>query len=94
MSADNFSSLARRILQLSWPVLVAQMVSIGMMVADTVIVGRYSTGHLAAVAVGSGLYVTLMLGLGGVLQALAPIVGQRYGANQRGQIGADMRQGL
>ncbi|MCL2589479.1 MAG: MATE family efflux transporter [Betaproteobacteria bacterium] len=78
----------------AWPVLVAQLVSIGMMVADTVIVGHYSTQHLAAVAVGSGLYATLTLSLGGVLQSIVPIVGQHYGAGERERIGSDMRQGL
>jgi len=82
------------ILKNAWPVLVAQLVSIGMMVADTVIVGHHSTQHLAAVAVGSGLYATLALSLGGVLQALVPIVGQHYGAGERERIGSDMRQGL
>ncbi len=84
----------RPILKNAWPVLVAQLISIGMMVADTVIVGHYSTQHLAAVAVGSGLYATLALSLGGVLQALAPIVGQHFGAGERERIGSDMRQGL
>ncbi|MCL2162739.1 MAG: MATE family efflux transporter [Betaproteobacteria bacterium] len=87
-------NLVRPILKNAWPVLVAQLVSIGMMVVDTVIVGLYSTRHLAAVAVGSGLFVTLALSLGGVLQALAPIVGQHYGAGERERIGSDMRQGL
>jgi MATE family multidrug resistance protein len=82
------------ILKNAWPVLVAQLVSIGMMVADTVIVGHHSTQHLAAVAVGSGLYATVALSLGGVLQALAPIVGQHFGAGERERIGSDMRQGL
>lgn len=87
-------NLARAILKNAWPVLVAQCVSIGMMVVDTLIVGRHSTQHLAAVAVGSGLYATLAMSLGGVLQALAPIVGQHYGAGEREGIGSDMRQGL
>ncbi|MDR3352341.1 MAG: MATE family efflux transporter [Zoogloeaceae bacterium] len=84
----------RRILGLAWPLLVAQFVSIGMMVADTLIVGHFSTAHLAAVAVASGIYVTLALALGGVLQALAPIVGHHCGAGRIGAIGADVRQGL
>ncbi|MDR3213931.1 MAG: MATE family efflux transporter [Azoarcus sp.] len=93
MSPVSTNSI-RVILKNAWPVLVAQLVSIGMMVADTLIVGRYSTQHLAAVAVGSGLYAALAMGLGGVLQALAPIVGQHYGAGERERIGSDMRQGL
>jgi MATE family multidrug resistance protein len=90
-SSPNF---VRLIIKNAWPVLVAQLVSIGMMVVDTVVVGHYSTEHLAAVAVGSGIYAALAMGLGGVLQALAPIVGQHFGAGKRAQIGSDMRQGL
>lgn len=86
--------LARRILSLAWPVLVAQLASIGMMVADTLVVGRHSTADLAAVAVGAGLYVTLMLGLAGVVQALGPVIGQHYGARRLDAIGPELRQGL
>jgi MATE family multidrug resistance protein len=85
---------ARLLLKNAWPVLVAQLVAIGMMIADTIYVGHHSTRHLAAVAVASGLFVTIALALGGVLQALAPIVGQHYGAGDEARIGSDMRQGL
>jgi MATE family multidrug resistance protein len=86
--------LIRRILSLAWPVLVAQLASIGMMIADTLIVGRYSTQHLAAVAVGGSIYVTLMLGMTGVVLALGPIIGHHYGAGKHEAIGADIREGF
>ncbi|MDR2165568.1 MAG: MATE family efflux transporter [Zoogloeaceae bacterium] len=89
-----FSRLSGRIFNLAWPVLIAQMISVGMMAADTLIVGHFSTRHLAAVAVASGLYITVALALGGVLQALAPIIGQHWGAGETRRIGADLRQGL
>jgi MATE family multidrug resistance protein len=89
-----FPALIRSTLRLAWPVLVAQMVSLGMMLADTLLVGHYSTEHLAAVAVGSGIFVALMMGLGGVVQALAPVIGHHYGGNQTAQMRSDMRQGL
>ncbi|MDR1647389.1 MAG: MATE family efflux transporter [Zoogloeaceae bacterium] len=94
MSFFRFLPLARRILGLAWPVLIAQTIAVGMMVVDTLVVGHFSTAHLAAVAVASGLYVTLALALGGVLQALAPIVGQHYGAGKYLRIASDIRQGL
>lgn len=90
----SLPALARRILALAWPVLVAQLASIGMMVVDTLVVGRHSTADLAAVAVGAGIYVTLMLGLAGVVQALGPVIGQHYGARRREAIGPELRQGL
>jgi len=82
------------ILGTAWPVLVAQLISIGMMIVDTLVVGRFSTQHMAAVTVGSAIYAPLAMGLGGVLQALAPIVGQHYGAGQTDKIGFSLRQGL
>ena len=78
----------------AWPILVAQLVSVGMMVADTIIVGRFSTEHLAAVSVGSGIYVVVAMSLGGILQALIPIIGQHFGAGENDQIGFEFRQGL
>ncbi|GHT92445.1 MATE family efflux transporter [Betaproteobacteria bacterium] len=88
------SALIQRILALAWPVLVAQLASIGMMVADTLIVGRYSIEHLAAVAVGGSIYITLMLGMTGVVLALGPIIGQHYGAGRHDAIGQDIREGF
>lgn len=85
---------ARQVAALAWPVLVAQLAGIGMMVIDTRIVGHYATLHLAAVAVGASLYVSLMLGLAGIVQALGPCVAQALGAGKTEQIGPWVRQGL
>jgi len=65
-----------------------------MILLDTLIVGRYSTIHLAGIALGGGIYVTLMLGMAGVLLALSPIIGQNYGAGRLDKIGADVRDGF
>jgi len=74
--------------------LVAHLASIGMILLDTMIVGRHSTEHLAAVALGGGIYVTLMLGMTGILMALVPIIGQDYGAGRKDMIGDHVRNGL
>lgn len=84
----------RRIGALTWPVLVAQLASIAMMVIDTLVVGHHSTADLAAVAIGSSVYVSLMLGLAGVAQALGPIVAHEYGAQRTERIGEWIRQGF
>ena len=47
----------RRVIRLAWPVLVAQLATIGMMAIDTVVVGRAGTDELAALAVGASIYV-------------------------------------
>lgn len=90
----RYTAQAKHILSLAWPVLVAQLASIGMMVVDTLVVGQHDTTDLAAVAIGSSLYVSLMLGLSGVVQALGPIVAHHYGAGRGELIGASIRQGF
>lgn len=89
-----WSIAIQRIGELTWPVLVAQLASISMMVIDTLLVGHHSTTDLAAVAIGSSLYVSLMLGLAGITQALGPIVAHDYGAQRHEKIGEWIRQGL
>jgi multidrug resistance protein, MATE family len=79
---------------LAWPVLIAQLASITMMVIDTLVVGHYSTQDLAAVAIGSSIYVSLMLGFAGVVQALGPIVAHDFGAERHEHIGEHVRQGF
>lgn len=70
-----------RLYQLTWPVLVAQLATIGMMAIDTVVVGYAGTDDLAALAVGASIYVSLALALSGVVQAVLPGVAHRLGRN-------------
>ena len=53
-ATNNLSAgvIARQLLHHAWPVLVAQVLSISMMIADTLIASRYGTTDLAAVAIG------------------------------------------
>lgn len=62
--------------------LVAQLASMGMMVIDTVLLGHVSAVDLAAVAVGGGIYISVVMALAGVLQSLAPIAAQQLGGGQ------------
>lgn len=68
-----------RLTRLAWPVLVAQLATIGMMAIDTIVVGRAGTDDLAALAVGASIYVSLALALSGVVQAILPGVANRLG---------------
>jgi MATE family multidrug resistance protein len=91
---ESSAGIARRLLHHAWPVLVAQLLSMSMMVADTVIVGRYGTLDLAAVAVGSGLYISVVMLLIGILQAVAPTVAHHVGAGRHHEIGPALQQGF
>lgn len=86
--------LARRIIDLAWPVLIAQLSSMTQMVSDTVLTGRYGTADLAAVAVGSGIYISIVMLMVGILQAVAPTVAHHVGAGRKEAIGPAVQQGF
>ena len=65
-----------------------------MMVADTVIAGRYGTADLAGVAIGSSYYISVVMLLTGTLQAVAPTVAHHVGARRQEAIGPALQQGF
>src|SRR5882672_4904520 len=89
---SSVSRLARSVIRLAWPVLVAQLAVIASGVLDTVMAGRYSAVDLAAVGIGASVYFSVFIGLLGVVQALSPIAAQLYGAKRDSQIGEEVRQ--
>lgn len=84
----------RELLQLAWPIFVAQIAVMGLSVIDTVMAGRLSANDLAAVALGGSIYASVFVGFMGVLQALTPIAGHHYGAGRYDDIGVDLGQAL
>jgi len=84
----------RAFVRLSWPMLVANLAVVGNGTIDTVMAGRLSATDLAAVAVGSSIYITVYIGAMGVLQALSPIAGHHFGARRFHAIGDDVQQAL
>lgn len=75
-------------------VLVGQLAVMAFGVADTVIAGHYSDSALAALSVGSALYVSVYVGLIGIVQALLPIWAEMLGAGQHRAVGKSLRQSL
>ena len=64
------------------------------MVSDTVLTGHYGTTDLAAVAVGSGIYISIVMLMVGILQAVAPTVAHHVGAGRTEAIGPSVQQGF
>jgi MATE family multidrug resistance protein len=60
-------------------VLVGQLAVMAFGVTDTVVAGRYSEQALAALSVGSAVYITVFVALIGVLQALLPAWAELHG---------------
>jgi MATE family multidrug resistance protein len=55
---------------------------------------RYSADDLAALAMASAIFISVYVGLTGVVSALAPIAGQLFGAKRYDEIGEEVRQAI
>lgn len=82
------------ILQHATPILVAQLASISTSVVDTLIAARSGTIDLAAVGVGNGLFITVMLACAGVTQGLTPIAAHHFGAKRFDELRPCFQQGI
>jgi MATE family multidrug resistance protein len=85
---------SRLILAHATPMLLAQLSSMGMMIIDTALLGHYGTDDLAAVAVGGGIYISVVFALAGILQAIAPTVAHLHGAGRQREIAGVLQQAL
>jgi MATE family multidrug resistance protein len=85
---------SRLILAHATPMLLAQLSSMGMMIIDTALLGHYGTDDLAAVAVGGGIYISVVFALAGILQAIAPTVAHLHGAGREREIAGVLQQAL
>jgi len=90
--AAMFRQQSRAILTHAWPILIAQLASMGMMVIDTVLLGHHGTVDLAAVAVGGGIYIAVVFALVGILQAVAPTVAHHVGAKREHEVAGALQQ--
>ncbi len=94
LQAAHPPTFTRRIADLAWPILIGQLAVIANGVIDTAMTSRFSATDLAALAVGASIYISIFVGLNGVLAALAPVIGQLYGAQRHAAIGAEVKQGV
>ena len=83
-----------RVMPLAWPVLVGQVAVLLFATVDTVLVARHSAADLAAYAVGGAAYMTVFIGLMGVVMAISPMVGQLFGAKRFEAAGEQLHQAV
>ena len=86
----EFKTIARH----AGTVLVGQLATMAFGVTDTIVAGRYAEASLAALSVGSAIYMSVYVGLMGVLQALLPVWSELHGANRPSRLGHSFRQVL
>ncbi|MBC7438300.1 MAG: MATE family efflux transporter [Bdellovibrionales bacterium] len=75
-------------------VLVGQLAVMAFGVTDTIVAGNYSESALAALSVGTAIYLSVFVGLMGVLQALLPVWAELRGAGRLQEVGRSWRQAL
>jgi MATE family multidrug resistance protein len=85
---------ARRIATLAWPLFFGQLAVLAFSTVDTVMSARSSAVDLAALAVGGAVYLTVFVGLMGVLLAIGPIAGQHFGAGRLHEAGRQLHQAM
>ena len=90
----SFMQDARRIAPLAWPVFIGQVAVLAFATVDTVLVARYSTLDLAALAVGAAAYISVFIGLMGVVLAVGPIAGHLFGARRFADAGRQLHQAI
>jgi MATE family multidrug resistance protein len=74
--------------------LVGQLAVMAFGVADTMVAGRYSEEALAALSVGSAVYISVFVAMMGMLQALLPTWAELHGGSRRAEVGRSVRQAL
>jgi MATE family multidrug resistance protein len=75
-------------------VLVGQVAVVAFGVIDTLVAGRHSEAALAALSVGSAVYITVFVMLMGLQQALLPLLSELHGADRPDEVGRHFRQSL
>lgn len=83
----------RELLQLTWPILIAQVAQIGMATTDTIMAGAAGADDLAAVAMGASLWVPVFLLIISSLTAVTALIARHWGARRLDEVAATLQQG-
>jgi len=74
--------------RLAWPMLIGQLATVGMGVADVAMTGHASAAELAAVSLGAAIWSIILVTVSGTMMAINTIVAHEVGAGQRGAVSA------
>ncbi len=90
----RFIDESKALLNLSLPIIVTQLATNGMNFVDTSMAGQASAKDLAAIAVGTSLWLPASLLLRGILMMLTPVTAHHRGAGNNPGISKDLGQTL
>jgi MATE family multidrug resistance protein len=80
--------------QIAWPILIGQLATVGMSVADVAMTGHLSVNDLAAVSLGSSLWTIVIITVMGIMIAINAVVAHEVGASTFDRIPHIMRQSM
>jgi MATE family multidrug resistance protein len=80
--------------RLSWPMLVGQLATVGMGVADVAMTGHVSAAELAAVSLGTSVWSIILVTVMGVMMAVNSVVSHEMGAGRYDKISHSVRESL
>ncbi|PKH27027.1 MATE family efflux transporter [Enterobacterales bacterium CwR94] len=89
---QKYVTEARQLLALAIPVILAQVAQTSMGFVDTIMAGAVSATDMAAVAVGTSIWLPAILFGHGLLMALTPVVAQLNGSGRRDRVAHQVRQ--
>ncbi|WP_434778024.1 MATE family efflux transporter [Neisseria sp. Ec49-e6-T10] len=91
---QNYKNEAFGIITLALPMFIAQIAQVGTGFVDTVMAGHLGQADLAAVGVGSNIFITVYVTFLGIATSLNPILSQQFGSGAKLELGETVRQGL
>jgi MATE family multidrug resistance protein len=80
--------------RLSWPMLIGQLATVGMGVADVAMTGHVSADELAAVSLGASVWSIVLVTVMGVMMAINTVVAHEIGAARHDKIPHSVRAAL
>src|SRR5471032_2891663 len=90
----NIRLEAAALWQLAWPMLIGQLASVGMGVADVAMTGHASADELAAVSLGASIWSIILVTVSGTMMAINSVVAHEVGAGALDSIPHSVRQAL
>lgn len=97
MRLHQYTPYYKRLLKLALPVIVAQAGQLTTQFADTAMVGQFGGEDpvpLAAVSLGSSLFLLIYLAALGLAMAITPLVGEHYARGDRRMVGHLFQNGI
>src|SRR5690606_16143234 len=85
---------ARTVARHAGTIWIGQIAVMAFGITDTVVAGRYSQEALAALSVGSAVFISIFVAAIGIVQVLLPIWAELHGAGHKEELGRSVRQAL